>query len=295
MQYRAGKLLQAGIASNTQLTYATGLKAFKNFCKEYNLPLNWPASEQHIILFIARSFENGLSPNSITTYIAGINYYHKLNNWYDIQKIFVIQKLLEGCRRARTSKDPRAPISKNVLIDIVSILPKVCYNDYETSLFGALFTMAYFGLFRVSELVSSGQDAKHNIQSSDIQFNSDNVIITLNYHKTNQRGRQINIKLPSDNNKTVCPINAGTIFRKNRPQQSGSFFCHANGTEVTRQQFSKVLSKCISKTTFANGHYRSHSFRIGRATDLAVQGIPNDTIMALGRWNSDCFKRYIRL
>lgn len=43
------------------------------------------------------------------------------------------------------------------------------------------------------------------------------------------------------------------------------------------------------------GHFRPHSFRIGRATDLAKQGVSESEIKALGRWESRAFQNYIRL
>ena len=39
--------------------------------------------------------------------------------------------------------------------------------------------------------------------------------------------------------------------------------------------------------------YAGHSFRIGAATAAAVVGLPDWLIQAMGRWSSDCYKRYI--
>ena len=41
--------------------------------------------------------------------------------------------------------------------------------------------------------------------------------------------------------------------------------------------------------------YKSNSFRIGRATVAAAQGMSDDTISRLGRWSSSAVKNYIRL
>jgi hypothetical protein len=40
--------------------------------------------------------------------------------------------------------------------------------------------------------------------------------------------------------------------------------------------------------------YKTHSFIICRATDLAIMGVTAKAIMKAGRWNSDCYKLYIR-
>jgi len=41
--------------------------------------------------------------------------------------------------------------------------------------------------------------------------------------------------------------------------------------------------------------FSSHSFRIGAATSLAMEGVPESRIMQLGRWKSNAYKGYIRI
>lgn len=295
LQYRAGRLLCAGLASNTQLAYTTGLNAFDNFRANYSLAKNWPVPQQQIVLFIAYCFEIGLAPKTITTYLAGVNYYLKLNDWPTIDNFFLAKKMLEGCHRSRKSKDIRAPISGKVLMAISSVIQVTCYNEYESKLFRSLFTMAYFGLFRVSELVAASNALVGTaLKSENIQIDQNYVVITLNKFKTNQRGDVVTLKLPSESNTAICPVHAADEFDQLRPKHCPIFFSHANGTPVTRQQFSAVLAQCLRKTVYVSGHYRSHSFRIGRASDLAAQGMPMEQIMKLGRWQSTSCKLYIR-
>ena len=40
--------------------------------------------------------------------------------------------------------------------------------------------------------------------------------------------------------------------------------------------------------------YSGHSFRIGSATSATIAGLNDYEIKLLGRWSSDCYKRYIR-
>lgn len=198
----------------------------------------------------------------------------------------------------RKVTDKRAPLTKAILMASCSVLPLVCYNNYEATLFKSLFVLAYFGLFRVSELIApSNTVTGFTLQYSDVTFDStmQAVEVKLYTYKTNQRGVPVTIKLPSeDNEPTICPVRATQAFSAIRPKILGAFFCHSSGKPVTRQQLSAVLTKCIAKTTFSSAHYRTHSFRIGRASDLAVQGVPMDSIMKLGRWHSQAYKLYIR-
>ena len=40
---------------------------------------------------------------------------------------------------------------------------------------------------------------------------------------------------------------------------------------------------------------KAHSLRIGFTTDLARNNAADRVIQTCGRWNSDCFRRYVRL
>jgi hypothetical protein len=187
------------------------------FRSAYQLPPLWPIPSQHVVLFIAYSFEKGKSAATISTYVAGLNYFHKLQGFYNIYDVFVVSKLLEGCRRCRISRDNRAPITKSTLKVICSLLPRICYNDFEVKLFQALFTLAYFGLFRVSELVTPSKTQIHRvILLSDLSIIDNRyIIIRLHYLKTNQTGKELKLKIPMDEI-SVCPVNALQHFLKSK-------------------------------------------------------------------------------
>ncbi|XP_060590037.1 uncharacterized protein LOC132745207 isoform X1 [Ruditapes philippinarum] len=296
LRFRARTLLQGGLAPNTRSTYDTALNAFRIFLSEYNLSLQWPISIQNIVFFISYCFERGMASKTITTYVAGLNYFHKLSGFYDISKIFMVSKLLEGCKKSRKSHDNRAPITKQVLKILCDMLPLCCYNAYETRLFTTLFIFAYFGLFRISELV-----VPKVLESRDVLWNSDisiidnsKVLICLRHSKTNKTGVPVYLKLPKEKD-NLCPVNALSNFLSMRPKTQGPLFIHNDSSPVTGTQFSAVLSKCVLRARLSFGCcYKTHSFRIGRATDLAIMGVPAKAIMKAGRWNSDCYKLYIR-
>jgi hypothetical protein len=62
---------------------------------------------------------------------------------------------------------------------------------------------------------------------------------------------------------------------------SNKLFVHFDGACLSKSQFSSVLQKCLQ---FCNIplHIRSHSFRIGRATDVARFGVEDDHIKQCG-------------
>ncbi|WAR27366.1 hypothetical protein MAR_013070, partial [Mya arenaria] len=55
------------------------------------------------------------------------------------------------------------------------------------------------------------------------------------------------------------------------------------------------LTKTITKVHLSYANFKSHSFRIARATQLALDGVPDSEIQRMGRWTSDSYKTYIHI
>ena len=146
IRHRSKQLVLAGISNNTRLAYNTAIQSFNTFRNLYALPQVWPCPESHVVMFMTYCFEKAYSPTSIASYISGLSCFHKINGWYSIADVFVVRKLLQGCRRLRSVVDNRAPITVLMLRHICTIMPAITYNSYEAVLFKALFTVAFFRL-----------------------------------------------------------------------------------------------------------------------------------------------------
>ena len=290
-------LVRASLATNTQIAYKNAISAFNKFRLYHNFGIHWPAKVPHVQYFISSCFEKGFSPATISSYCSGISFFHKINQLADPTSTFIIQKMLEGCRRSRKHNDNRAPISKQMLSSICGKLPELCYNHYEILLFKAAFTLAYYGLLRVSEVVYTGPLHKDRpLQLSDVSYDTRNktLILHIRKSKTDQTGNTFNLKIYPADKGNICCVNSVLLFMRARPKIEGHLLCHQNGDPLTRNQFAIVLTKCISKLGLAPEPFRTHSFRIGRTTDLYLEGVPTDTIKKLGRWHSNTFQKYIR-
>ena len=79
-----------------------------------------------------------------------------------------------------------------------------------------------------------------------------------------------------------------------RGPAKGPLFIHEDGAPLTRLNLNVRLQKVLSAAGW-QGRYTLHSFRVGAATTAAALGFPEHLIKALGRWNSDAYKLYIRL
>ena len=170
---------------------------------------------------------------------------------------------------------------------------KFVFSHYEVLLFKAAFTLAYFGLLRISELVYTGPMHRDRpLQLSDVSYDLYNktLFIQIKKSKTNQSGKAMKLKIHPAKKGNICCVHSVITFIKARPENDSNLLCHQNIDPLTRYQFSSILVKAISKLGLAPLHFKTHSFRIGRATEnLAAKGVNADTIKMMGRWSSSSF------
>ena len=79
-----------------------------------------------------------------------------------------------------------------------------------------------------------------------------------------------------------------------RGTSKGPLFIKSNKVPVNIKTFRDCLKFCINRSGFDDRRYNTHSFRIGRATDLSQEGASDSTIKSAGRWTSAAFKKYIK-
>ena len=82
-------------------------------------------------------------------------------------------------------------------------------------------------------------------------------------------------------------------FVEKRRFQPGPLFRHADMTLLSRFQFNKVLQMAVEIVDKSITNVKSHSFRIGGATNAISKSIPYEKVKEMGRWQSDAAKRYI--
>ena len=199
-------------------------------------------------------------------------------------------------QKSKPSTSTRLPITVNLLRDILRVLPVACKNMYESSLFTAAFTMAFFGFMQVGEITVTTPSLREPVVSfDDVLFDrsAGSLQVRIRGSKTDQGGKGQTIKMNSTG-KALCPILSYEQFIKRRPNLPGPLFCHLNGTPLTRAQFSSILKKSLAFLQIDYGKYNTHSFRIGAATTAAMVGCSTDVIMAAGRWKSKAVQAYVK-
>lgn len=294
----ASHLVSSSLSCNTKLTYHTALQSFTGFCQAMGITQPWPVPSWILSLFVAWIYKKGLSANTVKTYISGISYAHKINHLTDPTESFYFKSIMRGFKRGKSLADTRVPITIETLQSLIRALGKVCVSWYELCLFKAAFLIAFFGLFRISELVFTSAALMHYpLKAKDVTFLTKNGKHTMNlvlrYSKNNQSGRSQGISVAEISNSDLCPVSAARRLLTMHP--AGDFlFCHSNSKPVTRYQFSAVLKRCMIHIGLPTCRILTHSFRIGAASYLEAQGVPHNIIMRKGRWSSDAYLTYLR-
>ena len=114
---------------------------------QLNFEIEWPPSLEQIVQFIGFMSAKGLSDAAARTYIAGMSYKLKLQNYPDETQNFIVKKLLEGDKRLSKCKDTRSLITLDILHKIINALLNICTTVYKAK---TVCSCLYSGIFLVS-------------------------------------------------------------------------------------------------------------------------------------------------
>ncbi|XP_071109178.1 integrase/recombinase xerD homolog [Haliotis cracherodii] len=302
LKQEVDRLLLQSLSENTWSTYRTGINALQQFRSVHQLPETWPVPLDKVVNFIAHLSVTNHSPNTVKTYIAGISANHKLKGMEDCTNHFLVTKLITGMYKSRGRQDTRKPITLDLLKVVINNLTQVCSSSYEVCLFRAVYCKAFFGFFRVSELVQTKMSQPGcSINNVSISGETEKATIHLPHSKgghgwpSDQRGYGNSVGIEVTPGKSTCPVAALKAYLNVRPSGPVPAFIHFDQSPLTRYQFQAVLKKALALSSIGTESYSSHSFRIGAATTAAINGVPPHLIQQYGRWKSECYQSYIRL
>ena len=294
--------MTAGLASSTQKTYVKVLTDLSTFCNTIlhttpQFPLNYAT----VALYVAHCHEKGLSPSTITSHLSAIAYVHNLAGHVDPTKAFTIRKLLAGASKSAPTYDTRLPITEPVLQKLVSSLHFLCPCHYDRCIYRSIFTLAFYGLARIGELVQTSPRALKNVlQISDIfiGYHGDTPnYVQIRYsnfkHNMNNTVHPVTVNC-LEKDSIICPVQALVEYLSVRGSEQGPLYINKTKQAIIRGMFDTTVRRCLQFCQLDSSKYKGHSFRIGGATLAAERGMTDAQIRLLGRWKSDAFKKYIR-
>ena len=287
------ELLLGSLASSTRRAYAREFEKCKNFCIHHLKCCHWfPLSVSSLGAYIAYMYNNNAAPSTITCGVSALSFFHKVFELKDNANAYLIQKLLHGARKNRPSTDPRAPITLSMLHQLVS--STTADSAYELLLQRAMFTLAFFGFLRLSEMARSGRDNKHILQFRDIVLHEQKLVVTFRSFK-HHKGPPFKLDISAQKH-GACPVSNMSRYFKERGTSPGPLFILPGRLPVTRAMFNNWLTQALQASGTSSDLIKPHSFRIGAVCHGFSKGIPEDKLRLMGRWKSaHGIKRYIRI
>lgn len=292
--------MNASLAPSTQKAYQRAWDKFTNFSRKVLLKQPaLPVEVPDLVLFVSYLHDNKASPSSIASIMSALSHLHKLAGVRDDTRNFLVTKVIAGARKVSPSADTRLPITSSVLKELLDALPCILHAPREATTFKAMFSLAFYGFLRIGEISPKTKKHAHSvIQFRDVswQGKKSQAIITIRNFKNNAKLGTQNFMIRKEvhSNRRMCPVRALHAFLKLRGKVAGPLFT-LNEQPIARRAFDRVLKDALSFCRYSTSKYKGHSFRIGAASEAAARGVPDARIRSLGRWNSDAFRKYIRL
>ena len=272
----------------------------------YSVSSPFPLSELTLCFFATSLAEQGLAPSTIKSYLAAVRSIQislGLPDPRDQSSCPMLKRVLAGISRARLSKGVQArvrlPITAPLMVRIQSALNHS--DNPDKVLFWAITCLAFFGFFRLGELLPNTAKQYHpstHLSWGDVAVNDRAAPSILRVHlkrsKCDQFGRGLDIYVGKTNS-SLCPVTAVVDYIRLRGDYQGPFFLFRDLKPVLKPWLTQQLRQILNELGLPSHQFAGHSFRIGAATSAAMAGVEDSTIQTLGRWQSSAFMGYIRL
>lgn len=287
--------LHNSLAPSTARGYTSAMRAYKHFCIRHNV-IAFPVSERTLMLF-ATHLASYSSHSNIKKHMAAIKHFSIIKGFITSFRGFErLYLLIRGVRRAQGtahSVPQRRPITPPMLRTIRNNLFNSSRFYEDKIMIWAAITTAFFGFLRVSEYTSSHKskfDPQVTLLTEDITLDSSTAKLLVKASKTDPFREGMYIRIAA-NDTELCPIHALRTYLPHHSTRRGPLFAFRDGKFLTANDINKILHA----TTHGAANISSHSLRIGAASTAAAMGCPKWLIQGMGRWTSDCFRRYIRI
>ena len=274
-------------------------KVFNNFFLRLDSkPDNW---EDRITLFAAYLIDSNKKSTTVKSYVSAIKAILARIHIDVNEDRCLLKSLTRACKITKDTVTLRFPIQKGML----RILMKYTTQHFDSigqlylkTMYLALLSTMYYGLFRIGELT----DSQHTVKACDVQIgiNKNKMLFILRSSKTHGKESQPQIIKISSNGQQhgkSCPFQLLNNYIDMRPlyvDSSENFFVFLDGSLVHPQHFRDFLNTILELAGYDTSVYLSHSIRGGQSCDLFELGFLVETIKKLGRWKSNAVYAYLK-
>ena len=299
------KLVYQQNRSSTTDTYLRIWRQFNKFLINLDkIPDTW---ENKTILFIGYKIDNGMKSNTAKSYISAIKRILQNDGYEWNENQILLNSLTRACKLVNDVVHTRLPISGTLLELILFEIQRhfrQLKQIYLEDLYMSLFSLAYYGLMRISEVT----DSQHAMKAANIHIakNKDKILIVLYSSKTHgKESRPQKIKITSNRSektgkyihRNFCPFSLAKRYMTRRGDydtEEEHFYIYRDGTPVSAENTRNILKLALTNLGLNPINYGFHSLRIGRCTELINFNYSISAVKLMGRWKSNVVYKYIR-
>ncbi len=260
-----------------------------------------PFSPECVSMYVVFLFDNGLAASTIRQKLSAISYLHKLHRLQDPCKDFVVTNILKAVVKQSPMTEPKAPINVGLLECILEVTADVINDTYQACMYRAIFATLYYACLRIGECVVSSEENNNAILRSQICFlrnqnGQEPTAYFLSFRSfKNRNGRKVPpVKVEAERLSRYCPVAMLYRFCVMSADYSEFVFVSQTGDLVKSSDVASKLQAILIKLKLDPSRYSTHSFRVGRITDVLAEGRSSERVRALGRWRSSAQDVYNR-
>lgn len=281
------------MAKSTKDAYSRAWDKFQLFHKvQFYEPFPGPPiSSEKAQMYVSFLDLHGYAPSTILHHLSALGFIHKINNVDDPLSHFAVNRAVQNLMK-RNPADSRLPITLPILQVMLNSVDKMYMPDYEKILLQCLFTLAFAALLRISE-ISHCSTSSHNLQLHQITIDHTNII-SIHFQSFKHSKKPCIVRVQDNSQVKPNLLSSLGKYLSLRGNQPGPFFVTRGGAPLARSWISKMMKQALKVGGIPAKNFASHSFRIGGATQAALNGFSEIQIKELGRWSSMAFTKYIR-
>ena len=298
------KLKQEQNKPSTSNNYHSIWKKFNSFLIRLDhLPSTW---EERLVLYVGYMAGSGLKSTTIKSYISAIRKVLTIDGYEWSDQKLLLNSLTRACHLINDRVRNKLPIQNGLLEMLLFELERVYEaQNYLEIMYKSLYSMAYYGLFRVGELTSGD----HPIRAKDIHSAGNKDKFTIYLHSSKTHGRQSrpqcikiegNLYLDGERNASSRCFDPYELTRDylltrgDYEHLDEPLYIFQDRSPVRPCHMRSTLKLLLSNLHLNPAFYGTHSFRSGRATDLMKYGYEMERIKYLGRWRSNAVYKYLK-
>ena len=292
--------MKSSVATSSYGTYRRAYNSLKTFFNElYGVDPGWPLTIEEAVLFVTFLHQEDYAAATIHTYLSAVNHINfKLKKGQNLMADPLVRKVLDGVDKMKVPRPLRSPITFELLQELVLSIDHIIKDTYNIALYRSLFLSMFFMCTRIGEVAISQGQQNHILQYDSIKWvdsgkRTEHIMVTFSSFKHSKGSSQHTIPVRRVQG-LFDPIYHMKVYLAQRGSSPGPLFRSASGECLTSFQVNKILKKALLWAKVSPSDFGTHSFRIGRCTELAKQGASYSEIRFLGRFHSNAFLKYIR-